>query len=162
VREALFDILWSRRSTGDSQGPVAVLDLFAGTGALGFEALSRGAAEVCFVDSSRMAIRQIQRNAMQLQVASRTQIIADDALRALQRLTREGRRFGWIFVDPPYASELGASALEQLGRGELCAQDGVVVLEHSSRRPPAEAAGRLTLLLRRRYGDSGLSLYGVA
>lgn len=153
VRESLFSILG-----GPPEG-TRVLDLFAGSGALGLEALSRGADHTVFVDQAPAALEVLRANLRSLGFGDRATVLRADALRALPRLERAGERFGWIFVDPPYASGLADAVLERLGTGDLVAAEGVVAVEHDRRRSPAQRSGVLIRDDQRRYGDTVLSLY---
>lgn len=149
VREALFARL----------GPLAgarVLDLFAGSGALGIEALSRGAGGAVFVDRSASAVAQVRANLRALGLETRARVWHLDALRAVERLASAGERFELVFVDPPYASDLARRALERLAEAGLLAPDGLVVVEEDRRHPPAEVPG-LVRVDERRYGDTRVS-----
>ncbi len=148
VREAVFNIL------GPPPDGARVLDLFAGAGGLGLEALSRGAAEATFVDASAAACRTIDENARELGLEERVRVIRGDVHRVLARL--DGR-FDWVFLDPPYAGDDLARALAGL---PPC---GVAIAEHDRRRPPPDRVrgrvGGLVLSDRRRYGDTEVSFY---
>jgi len=145
VREALF----ARLDPSDA----AVLDLYAGSGALGIEALSRGAAHCVFVDRSAQCAAVLQRNLASLALAERAELIGGDALRALRRLAAGGRRFDLVLLDPPYASAEAGRALGALAGSELLPEGAIVVIETSRRMPPAPVAG-LAALDERRYGDT--------
>jgi 16S rRNA (guanine966-N2)-methyltransferase len=152
VREAIFNIL----------GPTPedpVLDLFAGTGALGIEALSRGAVSACFVEREPRALTALQHNLRQLGLAARARVIGADVLAAMKRLEAEGARFGWVFVDPPYAARAVEPVLATLSDTALLARGGVIVVEHDKRHQPPESAGAVHLADRRFYGDTGVSFY---
>jgi len=137
-----------------------VLDLFAGAGALGIEALSRGAVSAVFVDRSRVALRALRRNLDELGLAGASQVHQDHAPRFAARLADAGGpAFTWIFLDPPYASDLGRAALAELGRAPLLCAGGSLILEHDRRRPPDERYGVLVKADCRRYGDTELSFY---
>lgn len=162
VREALFSIL------GAPPAGTRVLDLFAGAGSLGFEALSRGAASARFVDSARSAIRCLRQNADALGFADRSEICAGDVSRELEHLERrakragsadEAPRFDWVFADPPYATELASTVLELLSCSALLSPSAVVVVEHDRRKVPNTAYGSLRRVDERRYGDTELSFY---
>lgn len=153
VREALFSIL------GPPPEGARVLDLFAGAGGLGFEALSRGAAEVVFVDRAPAALRCVRDNAGALGVMDAVEIHRGDALAVLRRLASRGDRFDLVFVDPPYATDLAATSLRELGAGSLVAPGGIVVVEHDRRRPPATESGCLIQADSRRYGDTAVTFY---
>jgi 16S rRNA (guanine966-N2)-methyltransferase len=184
VREAIFAIL------GEPPPDAQVLDLFAGSGAMAIEAISRGAAGATTVESARGALVTLRANLRELGVAERVTVVAGDALAFLRtarpQLTRRGdpggfadgagRRapwqspFTWVFLDPPYATTLGADALALLvrdpardpvsaDRPDLVAADGAVVLEHDRRHLPAERVGDLVLTDQRRYGDTFVSIF---
>ena len=150
VREALFSIL------GQGVVQARVLDLFAGSGALGIEALSRGASEVDFVDSSTAAAAAIRRNldAVGVEAVVRRQ----DALSFLEWARRDARQYDLVFLDPPYrrASALGRELSAALA--PVLAPDARVVAE-SDRRAPLELD--LELLDERRYGDTLIRIHGT-
>jgi 16S rRNA (guanine(966)-N(2))-methyltransferase RsmD len=148
VREAMFNIL------GAPPPRAHVLDLFAGAGTLGLEALSRGAARAVFVERSRAAVRCLTENAAALGVDDMIKIHCADATRSLARLEREGERFDWLFVDPPYRNGHAERALALLGASELVLAGGVVVAEADRREPFAQRYGRLSRESCRRYGDT--------
>jgi 16S rRNA (guanine(966)-N(2))-methyltransferase RsmD len=154
VREAIFNIL------GPPPADTAVLDLFAGSGAMAFEALSRGAARAVAVDAAPAPIQCVRDNARSLDMLDRIEIIAAPALRALDRLAAANRRFDWVFVDPPYRSHQADAALSRLGRGDLLSDVAVVVVEHDRRTRAGDANGVLDLRDRRSYGDTEVSFYG--
>ncbi|HTX11886.1 MAG TPA: 16S rRNA (guanine(966)-N(2))-methyltransferase RsmD [Solirubrobacteraceae bacterium] len=149
VREALFSIL------GDSVAGARVLDLFAGSGALGIEALSRGASEVDLVDSSAAAVGAIRRNLDALSVVA--VVRRQDAFAFLERARRDARQYDLVFLDPPYrrASALGRELSAALA--PILAPDARVVAE-SDRRAPLELD--LELLDERRYGDTLIRIHG--
>lgn len=163
VREALFNIL------GPPRPGTRVLDAFAGAGAMGLEALSRGASESWFIDQSPAALRCLRANVAALDVAASARILRGDALALIRRWSaRAGAaggdeggagRFGWIFLDPPYRTDLAARALELLGAGSLLSPEVRVVTEHDRRNQPDPRYGCLVITDRRRYGDTEVSLY---
>jgi 16S rRNA (guanine966-N2)-methyltransferase len=150
VREAIFNILGPA-----PEGPV--LDLYAGTGALGIEALSRGALRVVFVERDGRALSALGRNLRELGLADRATIVGSSVRAALGRLEPEG--FDWVFIDPPYATSEAERALNSLAGSDLLASGAVIVVEHDKRNLPPEAAGDLKLVDRRFYGDTGVSFY---
>jgi 16S rRNA (guanine966-N2)-methyltransferase len=161
VREAVFGILGSQLS-GLTAGSVAgahVLDLFAGTGALGIEALSRGAAHVTFVDSARAAVAAIRNNLRALGVADRATVVAGDAVVSA---ARHAPPAPWrlVFVDPPYRSDLAARAVAALPPDHLAA-DAVIVIEHDRHNPPPDQVGSLLRTDQRRYGDTLISFFAA-
>lgn len=155
VRESVFNIL----------GPVAagarVLDLFAGAGGLGLEALSRGAAWAVFVDRAPAAARCVRDNLAILAMTDQAEVITSDALRAVRRMRAHGDRFDWVFVDPPYASDLAAATLTTLGESPVLADGATVIVEHDRRRPLPDASGQLARTDQRAYGDTIVSFYGT-
>lgn len=153
VREALFSIL------GPPSPQDCVLDLFAGAGGLGIEALSRGAAHATFVDSSRAAISALQQNVSALQLGPRVTILTADAIRAVTTLRPPaGATWRWVFIDPPYRSDLAVRAATALP-AEVMSAHTVIVIEHDRRNAPPDQLGTLLRTDLRRYGDTLISLY---
>ena len=149
VREAAFNLI----------GPVddaRVLDLFAGSGAMGLEALSRGAARVVFVESDRDAQRAIERNLDRLRLTGAT-VLRDDAIHTLAAETRAGRTYDLVLVDPPYA--MFADLQPRLARylPAVLADDGLLVVETDARLEPEVPP--LALRTSRRYGAARLTLF---
>jgi 16S rRNA (guanine966-N2)-methyltransferase len=155
VREAIFNIL------GPPPDGARVLDLFAGAGALGIEALSRGAGFALFVDQARSARRCVEQNLATLGLSAAARVVAGDARRVLADLGRTTTAaFDWAFVDPPYASDLAATALAALGASDaLLGAGAVVVVEHDRRTALDPSYGALALDDQRRYGDTAVSFY---
>ncbi len=147
VREAVFS------SFGDPSG-LAVLDLFAGSGSLGIEALSRGAAEAVFVERDERVAEVLRRNLRELELEGRARVLRCPASTACARLAAEGRRFDLVFVDPPYGSPAAelAALLGAIAR-DLLVVGGLVVVETDRRDPVASAAG-LEPARERTYGDT--------
>lgn len=153
VREALFAAL------GDLVG-ARVLDLYAGTGALGIEALSRGAQRAVFVERSQAARAVLRRNLAFLGLGKdEARVLGGDAVAALRRLARGGERFDLVFLDPPYASEEAPRALAGLVASGVLSPTAEVVLE-SSRRHPLPLVAGLALRGQRRYGDTTITRFG--
>ncbi len=155
VKEALFSILTSRYG---SFGSLNVLDLFAGTGNLGIEALSRGAACAVFVDNHPRSGELIRKNLKLTGFSGRAELLLLDVLTALQRLAVEQRRFDLVFIDPPYR-ELGLmqSVLVQLAEKRLTTDSGLIILECDAKTAPP-LPDKLAMLERRNYGDSSILL----
>ena len=153
VRGALFNIL------SDMVPEAAFLDLYCGTGAVGLEALSRGARSCTFVDASGAACAIVRRNLDALDLLDVGQVMEGDALQAIAELTRRGRRFDVVFVGPPYHRELVPKTLQALGSGRLLGDDPVVVGEIRKDERVGEAYGVLGLVDGRRYGDNRLLFY---
>ena len=149
LRETLFNILAPRIAGA------RVLDGYAGTGALGIEALSRGAAHVTFIDQDHRAAALIAGNLEKCRIADGYAIIHSSVLLGVKRLRGEPA-FDVILLDPPYASDIH-DVLQQLG--EIVKPDGVVVLEHARKSAPPVAPGRLIRVREVRSGDSTLTFY---
>ncbi len=166
VREALFSMLVSRGAL-PAQGDARVIDCFAGTGALGLEALSRGASFATFIESDRRALEALGRNIEGLRERSRTRVMPMSATRALASLQKESATLA--FFDPPYADVARGSIaklFDALFTNGVLAENATLVLEHATRdRDAAHALARpeLTVVESRAYGDTTLTLfaYGV-
>lgn len=151
VREALFSML------GDVAG-AAVLDLYAGTGALGIEALSRGAARAVLVESARPALAVIRENLGALDLADQARVLGQPVARALPELGRLGP-FDVIFLDPPYAALAEVpGVVAALGKSGAIGPGARVIVEHASRDAAPELAG-LESEPTRTYGDTSLTIY---
>ncbi|MEM8776583.1 MAG: 16S rRNA (guanine(966)-N(2))-methyltransferase RsmD [Pseudomonadota bacterium] len=146
VRESLFNVLMSR--FGDPVEGAGVLDLFAGTGALGLEALSRGASKATFVENGRVSQKILRQNVDICDVADVTQVITRDAVKLS---SNHDDPFDLIFLDPPYGKMLGEAALRNAMDHGWIAKNSVVVWEEGY---AIEVLDRFTLLDERRYGDT--------
>lgn len=155
VREALFNILFSRRG---SLAGLRALDLFAGTGALGIEALSHGARHVWFVDQSRQAVQLIRENLRRCAFQPRATVIERDLWPSLPALAEDGP-FDLILADPPYGQELGLRLLTEVDAHALLAGDGLLCLETAAADPLPDRAGALIRVDERRYGRTAFHLY---
>ena len=144
---------------GDTWKGLSVLDLFAGSGALGLECLSRGAAHATFVDRDARVVNALRRTMGVLGVGSLARIVPGDAARALQRLAREGRRFDAVWLDPPYESGVLETTLAALADGALLNDGAIVVAEHPTSAPQKPPGGILGERERRRYGDTSVTIY---
>jgi 16S rRNA (guanine966-N2)-methyltransferase len=153
VRIALMDTLMPRLSGA------RFLDLFAGAGGVGLEALSRGAARAVFVEQDAGAVTALQLNVAALRVKSATRVLRADAGRALNRLAEDGERFELIFLDPPYDAGLVEKTLARLSDGALTTADTIVVAQHFTKRPPPDAIGALTAFRTRRFGETTLTFF---
>ncbi len=153
IKEALFSIIayWLNGAK--------VLDLYAGTGSLGIEGLSRGASGAVFVDRDRESVRTIKKNLQITNYTSKATIIQMDADLALTYLAENNFTFDIIFMDPPYGKIEVADMVGKIVLNNLLTQEGIIIIEHSSRdRITVDIAG-VELWQRRFYGDSGLSFY---
>lgn len=155
IKEALFSIIISL--CGDISG-FRVLDIFCGTGSLGIEALSRGAASAVFVDNHRNSISLVRANLESTGLASKGEVIVAEASASLERIAVMGLKFDLVLADPPYNKGMPLTLLTGLISLDLLAEGGVVVIETSSHEGLQEMDG-FTLFNRRVYGDTALSFY---
>jgi len=151
VKESIFNIL-----RVEMEGKV-VLDLFAGTGNLGIEALSRGAKKAIFVEKGRQATRLIQRNLTQLGLEERSEILPKDANRAIGILKQRGESFDLILMDPPYEKGLIQKTLMKLSLHPIYHKDSILVIEHNRREPLPDTMAGWNLIRQRRIGDTLIS-----
>jgi 16S rRNA (guanine(966)-N(2))-methyltransferase RsmD len=138
---------------------IAVLDLFAGTGALGIEALSRGATRLVSVESNRRAARVLIANLQALSVEGRAEVMVRDVTAAIAHLGRSERVFEGVFLDPPYGLGCAAQALEALIGHAIIAQGGWVSVETAAEEQLPRSVGKLHLVREDVYGDTKLALY---
>lgn len=153
VRIACLDTLMPYLPDG------AFLDLFAGAGGVGIEALSRGAPAVVFVEQDAAALRALRDNVERLGLRDRARVVRGDAARAVGDLAEAGERFAVVFLDPPYDSPRAGTALEAVARGDVLAAGAVIVLQHGTKTPPPAAPGALTLWKARRFGETTLTFF---
>jgi 16S rRNA (guanine(966)-N(2))-methyltransferase RsmD len=158
VRGALFSALESRLGGPGSLEGVRVLDLFAGSGALGLEALSRGAAQATFVERDRAALKILEANLATLGLAARARVLPEDAVRAVQSLAARGERFDAVLMDPPYGAPEALEALSALGEKGVLRTGGVLVFEHASTDSPPDDA-HFHRERTRSYGTVALTVY---
>ena len=156
MREAIFNIL-AHGDYPDFDG-AQVLDLFAGTGAMGIEALSRGAARAVFVDDGREARALLKQNIDTLGIASRARIVSGNALRFA---STDSGPFDMIFCDAPYAKGLTRPVLDALATGNALAEDAAIVVETATDEPLDLPPG-LALVTERRYGAGKIRILRVA
>ncbi len=150
VRESIFNLLVNG-GYGDPIADACVLDLFAGTGALGLEALSRGAEFVTFVDNGRVSSRLLANNIGRAKAQDFVRVIRQDAV----RLGAADRSASLVFLDPPYGKDLGIKALEAAVAGGWIATDALVVWEKAS---PQDAPDGFSVQDSRKYGDTFVTL----
>jgi 16S rRNA (guanine966-N2)-methyltransferase len=151
VKGALFNIL------GSLEGK-SFLDLYAGCGNVGLEALSRGAQSSVYVEKDQRLIETIRENLRLLGFEERAEVIAADAEEGVRRLRKRGERFDLLFADPPYEEGFPAKIIAYLEGAELLAENGVIILQHSLREPLKQSVNEaLAVSDQRRYGDTLLS-----
>ncbi len=144
VRESLFSILGARVAGR------RVLDLFAGTGSLGLEALSRGAAQAVFVDRATAAI--LRDNAAHTHLEEKARILGSDVFAAMERLAASGERFSLVFCDPPYRRGLWERVLTTMDASPLLTEDALLVVEHGTDETTMPALSRLMRTRSQAYG----------
>lgn len=153
VKETIFNVL------GQWLPGERVLDLYAGAGSLGLEALSRGAVEATFVESSRAVMPTLAENVRALEFAKASTTVLEPVERALPKLARRERRYTLVFADPPYAARAGAPVLQALDSLGLVEPGGRVVIEHDRRETLPEDVGELSRVDERRFGDTQVTFF---
>lgn len=155
VREAIFDIL-QERVKGKK-----VLDLFAGTGALGIEALSRGAERAIFVEYDPHILTALRRNIKECHLEKKSEILPCDVGRGIRILASRGEVFDLIFIDPPYARGLVEETLKELCQNALVSPQGIIIAEHSLKE---DLSTPITweLIDRRQYGKTNISFWRLS
>lgn len=151
IREALFNILPPMEG-------MFFLDLYAGSGAIGLEALSRGAVKVIFVEKSKALARVIKGNLGGSEFEGRYEILAAEVQKGIRTLAKKRVRFDFLFADPPYDRGLVIETLRCVGAGSLTSKDSLVIIQHSIREELGQGpGGRFILTDQRRYSDTILS-----
>lgn len=153
VRTALFNILM------DVVEDSVFLDLFAGTGSVGLEALSRGAQRAVFVDQGREALLLLRENIDELGVGDRAEIVTADVMEAITQLEQANETFDLVFIGPPYGADLAHRTLTHLPESDLLNPDAIVVTEIFKKESVEDAYGRLEEIEERLYGDNRLVFY---
>jgi len=153
VKGAIFNIVQSR--IPDS----IVLDLFAGTGNLGLEALSRGASKAVFIDKDINAIRTIRKNCDNLGYQDQAEINRNDAARGLTELAKRDILFDIVFMDPPYGKDYEEPLLQLINETNILHNDGIVIIEHDFKTALPERKAGLCRYDFRKYGGTGVSFY---
>lgn len=156
AKESIFNIL------GKEVEGKHVLDLFAGTGNLGIEALSRGATRAVFVEKAKSAIELIKKNLSHCGFYSRSHIVRGEVERAIRTLHRKGEAFDLIFMDPPYRRGLVQKTLELLHDQPVHHEDSIIVIEHDRREIISEPMAGWTLARKRSFGDTVVSFIAPA
>jgi 16S rRNA (guanine966-N2)-methyltransferase len=151
IKESLFNILHSVDGK-------TFIDLFAGSGNVGLEALSRGASKVVFIEKNTAMINAIKRNLRELGFHDKYEILAAEVAKGMRKLQNKGESFDFLFADPPYERDFIREIFQCLGEGNLLSQDGVVIIQHSLREDVNERhMDNFMLTDQRRYGDTLLS-----
>ena len=153
TRKAIFDML-----QGQMEGK-RVLDLFSGTGALGFEALSSGARFVTFVEKEKNQAALIQKNLITLGMSDKARVMIGDFLMGVEELSREEESFDFIFIDPPYDKGLGEKAMTVFSQSRLILDGGFIILECRKSETLPKVEDSFTCLKNKIYGDSRILVY---
>jgi 16S rRNA (guanine(966)-N(2))-methyltransferase RsmD len=153
VKESLFSVLGAR--VVDAR----FLDLFAGSGNVGIEALSRGAASAVFVDLATAHLKVVEENLVYTGLMDQAELLRRDARAALPDLGKRGRTFDLIFVDPPYGQDLCPAALDGIVKTHVLAMGGWVICEHHGKDPMPDSVGPLVRFREMSFGETAISLY---
>jgi len=153
IREAIFDIIAPFLSDG------VVLDLFAGTGGVGIEALSRGMERAVFVEKSPGVVPILKKNISACQLERQAEVIARSVSNGIKTLCSRNDKFKLIFLDPPYQKNLLEGTLEQIDKANLLSKGGIVIAEHSDGERVGKGFGKLVGYDCRRYGHALLSFF---
>jgi 16S rRNA (guanine(966)-N(2))-methyltransferase RsmD len=153
VKEALFSMIGPYFAGGQA------LDLFAGTGGLGIEALSRGMDKAIFVDIEKKSIEVIRENLQATGLTEKAEVYRNEASKALKALAKRKAKFDLIFLDPPYRLKIIEDLLALMEEGRLFAQGATVVIEHDAKDVYEGDTSKLTWIRRADYGDTAITLY---
>lgn len=156
VKEAIFDQLEARFVSDWSR--LSVLDLFAGTGALGFEALSRGAQKAVFVDHHLQAVKAIQKTAEHFNLSGSVEALCKGAMEGIRWLHKRGDRFDIIFLDPPYREDWVMGTLNTLKEFEIFSRNSLVIIERDKREVITSVQANWKTESERRYGDTVVTI----
>ncbi len=155
VREAVFNII------GQDLSGLKVLDLFAGTGVLGLEALSRGARHVVFIDKSQQAIKLIKKNLATCKFQNSGTVLKNDLKKGLPASHLKQQDFDLVFLDPPYRKDLITPLLKKISTANILSHDSCVVAELSKNEILPKTIGNLKMTDTRLYGDTRINIYEV-
>lgn len=155
VKESLFNMFGTR--VFESR----FLDLFAGTGGIGIEAYSRGAAEVVLIDVDAKSIEVLKGNLQKLNIIDKVEVYNTDYINAINKLAADLRKFDIIFMDPPYLKDYEKNALAAVSEKDLLSDGGVIVVEHDITDKMPETSGKLSIMRHKKYGNTMLTFYGL-
>ena len=153
VKESLFNMINSYIMDSN------ILDLFAGTGSLGIECLSRGAKNCVFVDKSKDSINIVRSNVKKARVENESTILNVDFKDAVKRLSTQNQKFDVIFMDPPYYENMFIECLKSIDKFNLLDEDGIIVVEHDTKDKFPDNMGRLYKSRDKKYGNTTLTFY---
>lgn len=154
IKEALFNIL-------QSVSGKAFLDVFAGTGSVGIEALSRGASLVVFVEKDLDSARSIKDLARQLAFEENSHVVSLEMKKGILQISQLNVKFDYVFIDPPYQKNLIEDTIDRIEKAGLVNEDSVIVIQHSKREPVHFPEGRYCVDDQRNYGDSMLTFLKI-
>lgn len=155
MKESLFNII-----AADIEGRY-VLDVFAGTGSLGIEALSRGAKNTVFMDKSGESCKVVRENLSHTKLADRAEVYNTDYAAGIEKLYRDGRKFDLILLDPPYNKNFIQDTLKLLTKNDIIMNNSIIVAEHSSSDDLPVSLDRFKTVDTRKYGDTMITIYEV-
>lgn len=153
IKEALFNIL------GYIPEDSIVLDLFAGSGAIGIEFLSRGAKCAYFIDRSYLSIKIINDNLEHTNLSNKSKVIKNDAFRGVKSIGERKIKFNYIFIDPPYGEDLILKSVEALDREDILEENGIIIIEHEENLKLNDNISNFRKKDSRKYGSKALSFY---
>ncbi len=156
LRKAVFDII------GHDLEGISFLDLFAGSGAVGFEALSCGAAEVCMVERDPKCLEVIQENLMLLKPADKglkAVVVPRDAFASIKEFARQGKRFDIVFFDPPFDQKLGRKALKTLLTHDILTPHSYIVAQYGLDEKLEDTQGLFNIIKHKKYASSWLTVF---
>ncbi len=153
IRESVFNIVSERLPDSD------ILDIFAGSGAYGLEALSRGAKRAVFVDNSKYCASIIKNNINTLNVKYRSKVIISDAFETIEQLYNKKEKFDLLFADPPYNTGLAKKTLIKVNQYDILNEFGLLIIEHHVEEVLPQTGKNVTILKKKTYGDTNISIY---
>lgn len=153
VKEAIFSMIGPYFAGG------AVLDLFAGTGGLGIEALSRGMERAVFIDADKKSVEVVRANLQAARLADKAEVYCNDAGRALKALGKRGAKFDLVFLDPPYKMTAIAECIGTMQELGMLESAATVVVEHDASNAFDERIGDATRMKQAQYGETAVSIY---
>ena len=153
LRQAIFNTI------GERIHKASILDLFAGMGAIGLEALSRGAAAATFVERDRRALASLRANLAALDLMERARVLVGDVVPILGDLRAAGECFDYVFLDPPYANDQAVRCIETLAPGDVLSENAALVVQAFHKTILPDRIGVLRQSGQRRYGESALTFY---
>jgi 16S rRNA (guanine966-N2)-methyltransferase len=154
VKEALFSIIGPR-----IEGAL-ILDCFCGLGGIGLEALSRGAEKATFIEMDRKVAEVTRKNIARLEYNDKAELMLNDFYSAIGRLSKQNRRFDFVFVDPPYRTTDFGLVLPVFSKDDILTKNGLLVIGHPSKVEMEEKLPGVGLVEKRNYGDTTLNFYG--